>query len=472
MRTVPTPEFVNRAEELDQVRRILNTIRLGRTIFETILEWYGVPGIGKTTLGQMIADLCQDMQVPFARVDFNPQENQRAPQYAEDPILILEDIIISLAIQEPVDFREALQAYNQTQDPFLRKKEAGKVIESFLAYVKELLEKPPVVLLFDTTDRASSETLSWLEEKILSPLCLTGKCLIIWTGRFPRTWERFEVRRRVISNKLGPLPPKATQEQVGPIGLRIYPFTRGHPMGNEEVAAVVLKYQERGQEAPELELINALVDKVIDKYVMEGIAPELNAALRVLAVVRQFDVAFLRQLLSRFVAEFRDAPDVYFLDILSQLKSTYLVEWDRIRRGYTVDPTLRRILALHMRYNQPERFLQINKEAAAIYAGWIEKVSENRTTYILEKLYHEATLASAEKRPAQLAISTFQRELKGYLNAYYTDKDKDSIRRSVEQLRQEMKLDEELRELIGDKGHEALLTVIEEHLQKIEKQGD
>ncbi len=50
--------YVGRFEEIDEVKSRLNTVRLSKPVFDTILEWYGIPGIGKTTLSQnaIVAD--------------------------------------------------------------------------------------------------------------------------------------------------------------------------------------------------------------------------------------------------------------------------------------------------------------------------------------------------------------------------------------------------------------------------------
>ncbi len=459
---------VNRAEQINQMRKRLNTVlRLERPVFESILNWHGIPGIGKTTLGHMIADLCQEMSVPFARVDFNPEENRRAPQYVEDKVLILEDIFVGLGKHEPTAFREALDHYRQAETEHLRLKRRERVVEAFLNYLNDLMEEGPIVVLFDTTDLADTEVVTWLEESVISPLCLTGKCVIIWTGRFEQRWKRFEVRRRVVSQKLEPLPLKATEEQVGPVGTRIYRLTYGHPMGNEEVADAIHEYQTRGQEAEEHDLVNVLVEKVIDEYVMKDIAPELQAACWALAVVRQFDVIILRRILSEFVPHFKETEA--FLKVLGQLTATSLVEWDAVRKGYALDETVRRILALYLRLNQPERYLSINEAAANIYEEWIERVSENRSIYVLERLYHQANIASIKGGTQSRVVEKLEGELQGYLEKYYQDDERDFAISSTTQLLEEMRQDSELKEIVGDQGFARLKKTVESHRSTLER---
>lgn len=458
---------VNRREQIEDVRTMLNRIRLGRTIFESVLEWYGIPGIGKTTLGRMIADVCMANQVPFGRVDFSPKENPRAEQYHDDPIQILEDLFIGLGVEEPVAFRQALEQYRQT-DPknILRYTSRQKqAVKQFVDYLNDLLERGPIILLFDTTDQASTKTAAWLEEHVISPLARTGKSLIIWTGRHRRTWERFEVRRRVVSQKLPPLPPEATVEHVGTIGDRIYRLTRGHPLGNEQVAEAIQRYQARGQEATEDELLRILIDRVIDRYVMKGIDSDLNAAIRILAAVRQFDAAFLQRLLSKLAPQFEhlQLDDNLALDVLSRLAGTYLVEWDRVRKGYTIDPTLRRILALHLRYDQPEQYMNVNQEAITIYTDWIKRVRENPSIYVVERLYHQACIALAGGKDKKEVAASIGEQLRTDLQSYYWTDRVDLVQKSsTEQLRQELQGDEELQEMLGT-AFGKLIQLVSEH---------
>lgn len=464
MLSLAKQQYVNRVEQIDEVKRRLNTIRLGQTVFDSILEWYGIPGIGKTTLAQnAIAEYCHRMEVPFACLDFNPEENENAGKYSADPILLLEDIFKGIGVYKPTDFLKTLERYRQATDEHLRAEREKRVLDEFLHYVNELLKDDPVALLFDTTDKAAPETVTWLEESVISPLCRTGKCIIVWTGRFPQRWKRFEVRRRVASSKLDPLLPEATAEQVGPTKVKIYQFTFGHPMANERVAEAIERFEAEGQPFQEEDLVNELVDKVIDKYVMEGVPLELNAACRVLAVVRQFDVIVLRRILSKFVDYFREMKDTLFLGLVGRLSETHLVEWDAVRKGYALDETLRRILALHLRLNQPEQYLQVNKVAADIYDEWIERVRENRSVYVLERLYHQANIASAEGKSSARIASKLERELENYLERYYQDKDQEFAYSSTTRLYQELRKDDELRKLVGGKGFAQLQKTIEQH---------
>jgi hypothetical protein len=239
-------------------------------------------------------------------------------------------------------------------------------------------------------------------------------------------------------------------------------------MGNEAVAGVIHQYQARGREASDHELIDVLMDRVIDQYVMVGIAEDLNAALRVLAAVRQFDVVFLQRLLGQLVPEFKDLREALFLEVLSRLSGTYLVEWDRVRKGYALDITLRRILALRLRYNRQPIYLEANQIAATLYDDWIERVPENRSVYVVERLYHQACIALAADKSVEQPVTDLEEKLQGYLQRYYCDKDRTLAQRATDQLFQELSRDDELQEMLGDE-FETLTKSVKVHLDSLKK---
>lgn len=463
------PSCVNRINQIDYVKNRLNTIRLGQSVSDSVLEWYGIPGIGKTTLAQIgMGNLCQEMNIPFACIDFDPDKNKNADKYYSDTILILQDIFKGIGIHKPTCFKEALKKYRQADDHELK----VEVIKKFLKYVNELIKDAPVMLLFDSTEKADSNTTAWLEKEIISPLCMTGRCIIIWTGRFPQCWRQFEVRRRVISQKLEPFPLDVTIDQISKIsdknkklpsekerlkiGGIVYQYTFGHPQGNKQLLKAIIK----DKKSHEKDLIN-VVNSFIDGYVMEANPDELKAACRVLAIVRHFDVDIVRKLLSHFVDFYRKSKA--FLKVVGQLTATSLVEWDSIRKWYALDETVRHILALHLQLNQPEQYSAINKLAAEIYKEWIEKVRENRSVYILERLYHLANVASCKEESQSQITDKLKNELKKYLQDYCQG-EAEFAYSDTERLANELEQDREIEKIIGIQGVADLKESVGNHL--------
>ncbi|MCP4346187.1 MAG: toll/interleukin-1 receptor domain-containing protein [Desulfobacterales bacterium] len=431
--------IVNRIEQLNKFKKQLDSIRSGNRIPCTILEWYGIPGIGKTTLAQIsIRELCHKMGVPFACIDFIPEMDGNANKYFNDKSLLITDI---------------LEGICQSEKTFLK-----HTTDTVSNYVKNLSTSNPVVIHFDTTEEIKPAFFMWLEKNIISPLCLSGKCIIIWTGRFPQQWQCFEVKRRVVSWKLDPLPYEETIEQVGQTDVDVYQFTFGHPLGNDIVSEVIAGFKNKEYSFGEIELINAM-DSVIEEYVMRDIQPELNAACRVLSIVRQFDVLILRKILSQFVAEYYGETRM-FLGVIGQLTATSLVEWDSTCKGYALDPTIRQILAKHLQLKQQKKYSEINELATNIYEEFINKAKGNRSIYILERLYHLANIAENRNEDHSQIAKMLQNELKSYLQQYYN---KDIALSATDKLYQELEKDKDIEKIIGEQGFAELKKAVTNH---------
>ncbi len=431
--------IVNRIEQINEFKKQLDSIRSGNRFSNTIFEWYGIPGVGKTARAQIsISELCGNMGIQFACIDFNTEINENANRYFYDNSLLIADIL-----------KRICQS----------KKSLGYTVDTILHYVRNLSASNPVVIHFDTTEEIKPTFFIWLEKNIISPLCLTGKCLIIWTGRYPQQWKRFEVRQRVVSGRLSSFSREATIRQVGQTDIDIYQVTFGHPMGNEQLSKIITDLKRKKESFGEIDMINAVNNSIIDKYVMENIPSEINSAFRVMSIVRQFDVNMLRRILSQFVEHFVKTDN--FLKVIRQFNETSLIEWHSVRRkGYIIDATIRQILAKHLQLNQQEKYLAINELAAIIYEEWLSKVSENRSIYVVERLYHLANIANSRKKDQSQIAAKLQNELKGYLQKYYNKDESNVAFSAANRLYQELEEDKDIEKIIGEQGFAELKKAV------------
>ena len=405
-------KHVNRKAQIDLLREALAYIRSVGSMFQTVFEYVGIPTIGKTTLIHMLAGVCNDENVPFAHIDFDPKVNSHASNYREKSVLLLVDLAAQLGIVRG-QLLDAIEAHEQSLPIVNREQqEKGqrKLIQAFREQVEHLLTQDPIVFLFDTTEQTHPSVLAFLEEEIISPLTQKGRCLFIFTGRAPIHWRRFEVRRRVRTERLKPFDPESIADQLEheqvatedmkQLSNQIYHLTGGLPYGNFVISRHLNKLAAEGEpldlktfQGHKPELLDALIKDVMEHYVFSGIDQNYQEACYVLALVRQFDLIMLRRLISKFVLAFKEHPRNAYGGLLGKLNATYLIEWDDTRKGYSVDPTLRRILGQSVRLRNPKRYITINREALDVYRDWITRVADYRSIYIVEALYHEACLA-------------------------------------------------------------------------------
>lgn len=449
-----TPKFVNRKAQIDLLREALTYIRSVGSMFQTVFEYVGIPTIGKTTLIHMLGAVCRGEEVPFAHIDFNPDASSHAFDYRTKPTSLLVDLAAQLGLVKGqlLDAIEAHERSLTTMDKEQQEKIKRKLVRAFREQVEHLLTEDPVVFLFDTTDRVHPSVLAFLEKEAVSPLTQKGRCIFIFAGRAPIHWRRFEVRRRVRTERLKPFDPESIEDQLAhalvttenmkQLSNQIYHLTGGLPYGNFVISRRLNELAAKGEsldlktfQGHKPELLDALIKDVMDHYVFRGIDQRYREACYVLALVRQFDLIMLRRLLSNFVPAFEGHPRNAYGGLLGKLNATYLIEWDDTRKGYSVDSTLRRILSQSIRLRNPERYAAVNREALDVYRDWIARVADYRSIYIVEALYHEACLACMGET---CDFADLLQSFDHYLNQY-TDEDPELAGSMLQRLEMELR---------------------------------
>ena len=440
--TVPPPpgQPVDREKEIERFRRVLDQIR--RSVATTpVLEWYGPPGIGKSTLIGLLAGECDSRAISWALVNFKTSSSEN---YVEDPTLLL-DVIASELLErasrraDPAAYREEIAQFRSgsrpaqtirayfamSPDERLYQRPAWLdllrvVTTQFIELVRALGQQKgepllPVVLFFDETEQADFELADWIEEWVISPLVQLKHVVVVWTARRPWRWKRPEVRRRLESDSLGVFEQKDLQQQFRSSGAerrvvealfeKVYSVTGGHPFANAVVIEEVRGWEDSGEMVDqdvfsqrEKSLLWLIFDKFIRDYAFRSLdrdspKPYERTACELMALVRLFDTTMLRRVLQACSGDlFAEWTQEDFGDLLLRLKKTQLLVWNR---GYTLDPTLRHLV--HQYYETCERLIyaEANRTALKVYEEWLKKPVDNRALFVIEALYHQACLNRA-----------------------------------------------------------------------------
>ena len=132
--------FVNREAELQLIERQFDMLTEKKNPIGTqIVEFYGVGGIGKTTILRRIEQNCQERQLPAIWID---------------------------ASQNMSDFsREIVDQVQRHNVPF--RTEGNDWLDQSIAATKALLAKGPVIFLIDSLDPADKEQLSQIEHILM-----------------------------------------------------------------------------------------------------------------------------------------------------------------------------------------------------------------------------------------------------------------------------------------------------------------
>lgn len=465
---VMLPEFVNREEEINLIEDRIGTIRYGGSVFKVVINFYGVVGIGKTYLLKKLRELILDKELPCAYVDLAERDYS-----AQDRLLLLEDLADRLP--NSADGAPLTASVNNPEG------DLQTTLEAFLNYIDHLTRQcsEPVVFLFDTLEKGDQELLDWLEDAVISPLIQTDRVLVVVASRAAYRWKRFEVRRRSESHQLGPFSEKTTERQLpseyNALAPKFVQLTHGHPFGNSRVLESVRQIeQEVGRplhpddfENYQKRLIQELVDKLIVPHVMEGVSSEIRRACRVMALARQFDVNMLRRLLTQFVEDpFAGKSAAYFLRVVGEMVKTTLVEWSSDRKGYKLDDTIRWMLALNMRLLARERYEEINRKLIELYTEWINEVPENRSGFIIERLYHEACLQSVQGVEASVIADQLCELLKDYLEKYYPIEEGKLPHQGLTALMEDLAEDTELLGFLSADRRHCLVETIENVVER------
>ena len=491
----PQVQFTNREEELKAVAYRLGILHGGGGVFQCVVNFYGIPGIGKTTL---LAELFHRAQTgrwngyqlaptPSALTDLAGDRAFLNPHQGGPEVLAHQMRQLKQQTgQYDAEFFKALKAFRALEVPdpydeetwYTFRQKAKRVADAFSLYVYRHAkqQKQPAMLLFDNSEELPVEAFDWLEYEVFSPLVQTDRIMLAVAGRRPVRWKRFEVRRRVLLRKLH--PPEKHEElvkQQAPSWSRladnIIKLTFGYPWGNQ---AVVEALEQLGKpqaiepadfERYRPELLRRLTTEVVEDRLLADVAPDLRRAFHIIAPLRQFDVTTLRAVLPEFAPnQFEGRGGNYFLLMLNRLVDTALVEWSAKRKAYVLDDTLRRILALDLETRDAELSLRIHQRAAELYRRWLEEVPESRSTYLVEWLYHCAQALRLQGKDQPEIAPKVQQALQAVLDRFYRQAamEDDRLLDSASRLVNELERDAELTTLVGQRAVSRLVQAVKD----------
>jgi hypothetical protein len=480
--------FIDRDWELEAVDHRLNILRSGGSVFQCVLNFHGIPGIGKTSLLEEIQRRAREnvdrgRSIATALIDLAAYGNRYrgGPESLADQMGQLEQ----QTHLSDTRFAFALKAFRlhpTPSDPYDEaawyefRQNAKQVADAFRLYVYHLAEEAnwPVMLLMDNTDAAPEDVFGWMEHEVFSPLVQTGLILLVVAGRSPVRWKPFEIRRRVLLRKLNPpethglvRQEAAAWEHVAPNILKI---TFNYPPANQVVARELEQLglpetiDETSFRDHRMTLIQRLMSDVIDKRLLAGVDADLRLVWRTTAPLRQLDVKTLRQVLPEFEPEFEGRGGNYYLLMLNRMVDTDLVEWSKERNAHVLDNTLRRFLVLDLETRDVDLALRIRSHAAEVYHQWLEEKPDQRSAYIVEWLYQRAEMARLEGKNTAKIASIVCNDLQAALREYYRPimAEDDDLLDSAQQLIEAMKHDTDLPGLLGKESISRLVGEVEQ----------
>src|SRR5947209_5207548 len=132
--------FINRGPELRLIEEAFDDLLNKEAFLHTpIIDFYGVKGIGKTSILKKVVQTCNHNKIRYIQAD----ASQSSPAFFQE--------IINQARQ-----------YNGTPPP----SNPDNLRDQFVIITRELLKKGPLVILLDEVDTTSANKLESIEEML------------------------------------------------------------------------------------------------------------------------------------------------------------------------------------------------------------------------------------------------------------------------------------------------------------------
>jgi hypothetical protein len=360
----PVP-FQNRVDELKKIS--------DPPVASLVLDIYGEAGIGKSRLLMEARERCRQAGRTVLLIDLN----------VADP-----GDLTGLVTKALVEVPEPLRI------GWAGPEDAAARIVRWLAEAAQV--KEPAYLMLDTTEHLQNEDAfwRWLEANLIAPLLVQNKArvLVVCAGRMPAPWRRFEVRRRVSTLALQPLPPGAgaedllqaalqpcrgvlTDEEWSALLAMLSDLAFGHPRLSLDLTQYCTSSLKAGLSAALADpdalrhtLCRNVVAPTARDYFYQGLDPTWIAALEWASVLRQFDAQLLREYVEACDPDLTVCHnELDFVTGLMELRSRHALIW-QAGSGYTVHGVLGQIIRRNMQILEPERYGTACRAAAALFS--------------------------------------------------------------------------------------------------------
>jgi hypothetical protein len=403
--------FVNREKELDfigdAVQALLDHHRLLHT---PIIEVYGVGGMGKTALLKQVEQYCENNNLLCISIDMGQAS------------VNLEDDLIT-QVREHLPDQSAI------------------VGQSAVSVTHVLLEKGPVVMLFDAMDSARPEHLNVLQ-LLLHELIDNGNLFVILASKKSLP---FLQKERSIARKLTPLSLQSLSREdcehfLASINAQfetevrnlIFEWTRGYPLAMNIMVEAIKSGLDPRSEQGRAEILAQLKNRVIYQEILRDIEPQKHAyyysTLQLFSLPRRFSLVIMQDLIEAFLPELRRDGVLAYLSLPKDIcETTDVMHWNATRAGYTVDAPVRTLFLLLLKQEEPERYFAIHAFLAKKNLELAQEVpAPDRVRYLREYLYHlanseapsEESLLEVVEMAGREAPDIFARFAEGFAQDY------------------------------------------------------
>ena len=217
--------FINRGLELRLIKDAFGDLLTKDTFLRTpIIDFYGVEGIGKTSVLKKVVQTCDENKIRYIWAD----ASKNAP------------VVFYEIINQAKQYGGVIS--NQNED---------NLLDQSVAVTQRLLGEGPLVMLLDAVDTTNEANLEPIEE-MLSDLMINNRLLVVLTSRRSVSFERErDVARKLTTFPLLPFDRYSSEEYLDSIGLPVDPelreiifeWTQGYPMAMNVMVKAITEQQ-------------------------------------------------------------------------------------------------------------------------------------------------------------------------------------------------------------------------------------
>ncbi len=401
-------KFVERTQELGTIEKKVSEAYSG-TPAESVINFWGIKGIGKTWLLNHLHYTYQ-YKKDFKSVFDYPTFTLFYSFPPDSKKFVFKTMTTQLAgeaiSQLPSDFIK-----DQQRNLNLAQKSGS--VQALVVALSEISKQITPLILFDNTESVASNKWEKVEKEIIEPLVQTNRVIIVVAGRreIPR-WRRFEVRRRLMDTSHSMVQPfnselaaKQIQKADYPFPIDtdvVFPYTAGSPYLVDRLArSISLWSSQETDEAFDREwLARHHKDDLLqilqntENEMLERVPQKLRAVLSILSPLRFYRLEALKFMLIQENANSKQKSDGYYLGILRDLEQkTEVVWWDRKQRAYVTSTVIRKLVNKKLLLEgEGAEYIKQHTHALKMYWSWAKKYPEASEDFVLEILFHLASL--------------------------------------------------------------------------------
>ncbi len=370
--------FVNRETELQIIEEKFDALLGNNDVMgKRIVEFYGVGGIGKTTILRKIEQRCRNRKVPSVWTD---------------------------ASQNIFDFaHEIISQVRQYNVSFLSK--SNDLFEQSVTAAKALLLQGPLVFLIDSLDAADEEQLAWIE-RLLGDLAEDDRLFAIVASKRKIPFERImSIARRLIPFQLKPFNHDSYIAFLDGLGQHIesdirdtiFEWTYGYPLAVNIMVQTMHAHKLNPMvEQDKKQLLSIIIEQVIVRGVLANVpqTPDdlqwYRTMLTLFSVPRRCNLSIMQKIVERFAPNYKLGSSLAYMTLPKRInQATEVLSWNQSRIGFSVEPPIRHIFLLKLKIEEKDRYATMHRFLAAASSRFVDETTgTDRIHYMQEYLYH------------------------------------------------------------------------------------